>query len=144
MINYYQILDAKKTNNKDIILKKYNKKILKYKNLPFLNSEQREEVRNLKVALYILSNMELKMLYDNYLDIQNNKVKSSDINNIQNLEINQNDNINLSDNIHDKYTSLKKLETKDKDKNNQYLTDRLFSIKVNQNLNYENEVKLRS
>jgi DnaJ-class molecular chaperone len=128
MVNYYQILDAKKTNNRDIILKKYNKKILKYKNLPFLNSEQREEVRNLKVALYILSNMELKMLYDNYLDIQNNKVEIND----------------QTDNIHDKYTSLKKLETKDKDKNNEYLTDRLFSIKVNQNLNYENEVKLRS
>jgi DnaJ-class molecular chaperone len=128
MVNYYQILDAKKTNNRDIILKKYNKKILKYKNLPFLNSEQREEVRNLKVALYILSNMELKMLYDNYLDIQNNKVDIND----------------QTDNIHDKYTSLKKLETKDKDKNNEYLTDRLFSIKVNQNLNYENEVKLRS
>ena len=122
MINYYQILDVKKNNNKDEILKKYNKKILKYKNLPFLNSEQKEEVRNLKVALYILSNDELKDLYDNYM---------------LSLKVIEND-------MHDKYVSLKKLENNDKDKHNQYLTDRLFSIKVNQNLNYENEAKLRS
>jgi DnaJ-class molecular chaperone len=127
MINYYQILDAKKSNSKEDILKKYNKKIIKYKNLPFLNSEQKEEVHNLKVALHILSNLELKDLYDNYIE------------NIDNLQSKNSDN-----DMHDKYTSLKKIETKDKDKNNQYLTDRLFSIKVNKNLNYENEAKLRS
>jgi DnaJ-class molecular chaperone len=130
MINYYQILDVKKTDDRDYIIKKYNKKILKYKNLPFLSSEQKEDVKNLKTALYILSNEELKILYDNYLKALKKQEKELDSD-------------NLNDNLGDKYVSLKKKELKDKD--NKYLSDRLFSITINQSDNfYENEARLRS
>jgi DnaJ-class molecular chaperone len=128
MINYYQILDVKKTDDQEYINKKYNKKILKYKNLPFLNSEQKEDVKNLKIAVYILTNEELKNLYDNYL---------------KSLKINNDDKSDNFDNFSDKYVSLKKKELKDVD--NKYLSDRLFSIPINQNSNFfENEARLRS
>jgi DnaJ-class molecular chaperone len=130
MINYYQILDVKKSDNLDKITKKYNKKIMKFKNLPFLSSEQKDQVRNLKIALYILSNNELKKLYDNYLDSLTITKVESEVEDIQNY------------NMTDKYVSLNKKDMKDKD--NKYLTDRLFSIKVNQNLNLDNESRLRS
>ena len=133
MINYYKILDVKKTDDEDYIIKKYNKKILKYKNLPFLNSEQKEEVKNLKTALYILSNEELKILYDNYLRNEKDNLKNN----------NNNDENKIDENITNKYNNLKKNELKDKD--NKYLSDRLFSITVNKSSNlFEDETKLRS
>lgn len=136
MINYYKILDVKKTDDEDYILKKYKKKILKYKNLPFLNSDQKEEVKNLKTALYILSNEELKILYDNYLRNEKDNLKNNNNNNKTDENI-------TNENITNKYNNLKKNELKDQD--NKYLSDRLFSITVNQSSNlFEDETKLRS
>ncbi len=78
---YYQILGVKyDASNKDIY-ESYNNKIKKYAFLPFLNESQKTEIKELKKAKFILSNLEYKKIYDsiiiNELD-ERKKLKEKD------------------------------------------------------------------
>jgi DnaJ-class molecular chaperone len=61
---YYKILDLNNTASKDKIINSYNSKIKKFTGLPFLNNSQETEVKELKRALAVLTNKELRELYD--------------------------------------------------------------------------------
>jgi curved DNA-binding protein CbpA len=60
VINYYQILEVKYDATEKEINDAYKNKIKKYFNLPFLNENQKVDVKELKKAKFIFSNNELK------------------------------------------------------------------------------------
>ena len=64
---YYKILELKYDTSEKEIYDSYNNKIKKYLNLHFLNETQKNEVKELKKAKFILSNSELKRQYDNII-----------------------------------------------------------------------------
>ena len=64
---YYIILELKYDTSEKEIYDSYNNKIKKYLNLPFLNETQKNEVKELKKAKFILSNSELRKQYDNII-----------------------------------------------------------------------------
>jgi DnaJ-class molecular chaperone len=61
---YYKILDLGKGSTNEDVYKAYNTKIEKYRNLPYLNSSQKAEVKELKKAKFVLSNQEFRKMYD--------------------------------------------------------------------------------
>jgi DnaJ-class molecular chaperone len=61
---YYKILDLDMNTNTDLIYKAYHEKIEKYRNLPYFNSQQKREVKELKRAKCVLTNSELRAAYD--------------------------------------------------------------------------------
>ena len=61
---YYKILDLDNNATKEEINKAYNSKIQKYIGLPFLNHTQETEVKELKRSLAVLTNNELRQIYD--------------------------------------------------------------------------------
>jgi len=64
---YYKILELKYDTSEKEIYYSYNNKIKKYLNLPFLNETQKNEVKELKKAKFILSNSELRKKYNNII-----------------------------------------------------------------------------
>ena len=64
---YYKILELKYDTSEKEIYDSYNNKIKKYLNLPFLNETQKNEVKELKKAKFILCNSELRRQYDNII-----------------------------------------------------------------------------
>lgn len=78
---YYQILELKYNATEKEIIESYNNKIKKYFNLPFLNENQKVEIKELKKAKFILSNTDLREKYDSIIfqEIEeNNKLKEKD------------------------------------------------------------------
>lgn len=78
---YYQILELKYNATEKEINESYNNKIKKYFNLPFLNENQKVEIKELKKAKFILSNTDLREKYDSIIfqEIEeNNKLKEKD------------------------------------------------------------------
>jgi len=61
---YYKILELSLDAKIEHIYAAYNSKIEKYRNLPFLNTNQKAEVKELKKAKYVLSNDEFRKIYD--------------------------------------------------------------------------------
>jgi DnaJ-class molecular chaperone len=78
---YYQILELKYNATETEINESYNNKIKKYLNLPFLNDNQKVEIKELKKAKFILGNTDLREKYDSIIfqEIEeNNKIKEKD------------------------------------------------------------------
>ena len=78
---YYQILELKYNATEKEINESYNNKIKKYLNLPFLNDNQKVEIKELKKAKFILGNTNLREKYDSIIfqEIEeNNKIKEKD------------------------------------------------------------------
>ena len=65
--DYYKLLNIDNPNDIDLLLNRCNQKLSSFKHLPFLNSNQQNEVKELKKAKYIINNKELKIIYDNIL-----------------------------------------------------------------------------
>ena len=61
---YYKILELPFDAKVEHIYAAYNSKIEKYRNLPFLNTSQKAEVKELKKAKFVLSNDEFRKIYD--------------------------------------------------------------------------------
>lgn len=79
---YYQILELKYDATEKEINDAYTNKIKKYFNLPFLNENQKIEIKELKKAKFLLSNNDLRKKYDSIIfqEIEeNNKLKEKDI-----------------------------------------------------------------
>ena len=72
---YYKILDLEYDASIENIYDSYNTKIAKYRNLPFLNNSQKVEVKELKKAKYVLSNTELRKIYDLAIHNKNTEIK---------------------------------------------------------------------
>jgi DnaJ-class molecular chaperone len=64
---YYKILDVNYDAEIEEVSEAYSNKIKKYSKLPFLNENQKTEVKELKKAYYILSNNDLRKVYDNII-----------------------------------------------------------------------------
>lgn len=61
---YYKILDLPYDSSEKQVNEAYNNKIKKYINLPFLNETQKTEVKELKKAKFVLTNTDLRKIYD--------------------------------------------------------------------------------
>ena len=64
---YYKILEVNYDAENNEIKEAYSNKIKKYSNLPFLNENQKSEIKELKKAYYVLSNDNLRKVYDNII-----------------------------------------------------------------------------
>jgi DnaJ-class molecular chaperone len=64
---YYKILNVNYDAEIEEVIEAYSNKIKKYSKLPFLNENQKTEVKELKKAYYILSNNDLRKVYDNII-----------------------------------------------------------------------------
>jgi DnaJ-class molecular chaperone len=64
---YYKILDVNYDAGNEEVSEAYSNKIKNYSNLPFLNETQKTEIKELKKAYYILSNNDLRKVYDNII-----------------------------------------------------------------------------
>jgi len=76
---YYKILELPLDAKVEHIYAAYNSKIEKYRNLPFLNTAQKAEVKELKKAKFVLSNDEFRKIYDSSIskkNVQITKMKS--------------------------------------------------------------------
>ena len=63
---YYKILDLNNNATKQDVINAYTTKIKKYSGLPFLDVNQEAEVKELKKAHAVLTNTELRHIYDAY------------------------------------------------------------------------------
>lgn len=72
MENFYKLFNISTTSSITEIMAAYQQNISKYNNLPFINDEQSKKIKELKKGLYILTNSNLKKLYDDKLNSQNN------------------------------------------------------------------------
>jgi len=61
---YYKILDLEYNATIKEVYEAYSKKIKKYRNLTFFNNTQKNEVKELKKAKFILTNEELRKVLD--------------------------------------------------------------------------------
>ena len=72
---YYKILELNKDATNKQIYESYTAKIEKYRDLPFLDTTQKVEVKELKKAKFILTNEELRKKYDEVINIKNEETK---------------------------------------------------------------------
>ncbi len=162
MEDYYKILGIQYNASNTDISNSFNLKMVEYKCLPFLTDKDKQIIKNLKKAFFVLSNEEYKKTYDNSLKITNNNLTqtTNNFNNfnqisgvesgnyyswtseissqpIQNNNINQStNNINqTNNNINYIGTSNTGTGTKKQLFNHSYISDRIFSLNGNSNGN---------
>ncbi len=79
---YYKLLEINYDAPLNEINNSYSQKIKKYLYLPFLTDTQKNEIKELKKAKYILLNPDLKKIYDSVICThfnENNKIKENKI-----------------------------------------------------------------
>ncbi len=74
MEDYYKILGIQYNASNTDISNSFNLKMIEYKCLPFLTDKDKQIIKNLKKAFFVLSNEEYKKTYDNSLKITNNNL----------------------------------------------------------------------
>ena len=81
MKDYYKILnvDVNATNNE--IKNCYKEHISRFNGLPFLTQKMTEEIKELKIAYYILGNEERRNLYDSRFKPKRTIYQNSETNN---------------------------------------------------------------
>lgn len=75
--NYYEIFEIPYSASTRQIILAYENKITKFNNLTMLNQEQINEIKLLKVGLYVLVNNELRNNYNKILGIKNTQEQVS-------------------------------------------------------------------
>jgi hypothetical protein len=143
-INYYKLIgidiNDENINNIELIINLCNKKLLSYKYLPFLNSNQQLEFKELQKAKYIFMNKELKNKYDNIIfkkHIKQNThtntntfeaYQDSNLDNLFSLNTNSSHSSHFSNSTNNN-TNLDNSNSKKKEKiNNNLVGDRIFSM----------------
>jgi hypothetical protein len=95
LYNFYELFDIINTASTKQIIKAYQNKIMNYNNT--LSPDQINEIKIYKIGLYILMNIELRIIYDNILNNQMKQNIVSTINpedtDINNLHASLNDQI---------------------------------------------------
>ena len=70
--NFYKLLELQSSASRKEIILGYQNKIIKFNNIPRLSNDQINDIKMLKIALYVLLNNKLKQKYDNF--IQSEKI----------------------------------------------------------------------
>lgn len=91
MINYYNILGLKNFNTKNID-KLYEKKLDKFRNLPFYTEKNKKDIYIIKEAYYVLNQPALKDIFDESLRKISMNEKMTKLSNINRKSIRDNDN----------------------------------------------------
>jgi DnaJ-class molecular chaperone len=82
MEDYYKILDINQDSKIEDIKEVYNFKLSRYKDLPFLTEQMKTDIKQLKIAEYLLFDEDRRNKYDNILNkknkYQNNSTKICD------------------------------------------------------------------
>ena len=161
MDDYYKILGIQYNASITDISNSFNLKIFEYKALPFLTDKDKQSIKNLKKAFFVLSNDEYKKTYDNSLKQQNNQVPNQQINQKYNQisgiesgnyfswtsEISSQPNTNTNNTNNTGTvgtTSNTGTGTKKQLFNHSYISDRIFSLTGNNtNYNVSNSETLR-
>ena len=78
MKNYYKIFDISKTATDAEISEIYKFKVSQFFHLPFLTSQMKEDIKELKIGMYILLNKERREKYNIILDKDNTDKKYID------------------------------------------------------------------
>ena len=76
MENYYKILNLSENCSNKEILEAYKFQISRFQNLPFLTNQMKEDIKKLKICLYILNDPKKRKVYDKIIN-KNNKVYES-------------------------------------------------------------------
>ena len=145
-INYYKLIgidiNKEDINDIELIINLCNKKLSSYKYLPFLNSNQQLEYKELQKAKYIFMNEELKNKYDNIIFKKYVKqnihthtktntfeaYQDSNLDNLFSLNVKDSQSSNSSNNTHNN-TNSDNTNSKKKEKiNNNLVGDRIFSM----------------
>ena len=80
MENYYKILNITQDAHIEDILESYNFKLSRYKDLPFLTDQMKFDIKQLKIAEYILFDENRRNQYNMILNKQNiNHLNSTQI-----------------------------------------------------------------
>ena len=90
MKDYYKILNVNTNSSIKDIKKSYKEHISRFNGLPFLTNKMIKEIKELKIAYYILGNLERKHLYDNRFKPKKTIYQRSENNNdfLENTKIN--------------------------------------------------------
>ena len=90
MKDYYNLLNVNINSSKDEIKKSYKSHISRFNGLPFLTEKMIIEIKELKIAYYILGNEDNRKLYDNRLKPKTTIYQNSESNNdfLENTKIN--------------------------------------------------------
>jgi DnaJ-class molecular chaperone len=76
MENFYKIFNISTMCSLTEIMAAYQQNISKYNNLPFISDENAKKIKELKKGLYILTNPNLKKIYDDKLNnLEVNEIK---------------------------------------------------------------------
>jgi DnaJ-class molecular chaperone len=67
MENFYKLFNISTSSSLTEIMAAYQRNISKYNNLPFITDDQSKKIKDLKKGLYILTNPNLKKIYDEKL-----------------------------------------------------------------------------
>ena len=86
MEDYYKILGIQYNASITDISNSFNLKMIDYKCLPFITDKDKQSIKNLKKAFFVLSNDEYKKTYDNSLKQQAPKKEVKEIKQISGIE----------------------------------------------------------
>ena len=134
MENYYELLDVDIGATNREIKRAYRKKVVRFNNRQ-MNDNEKEYVKRLKKALYILVDSELRKLYNKkIIDLNNNQKNnvSENFNLMKKDEFSNNNNKNKS--IHDRIFDLQDLYNL-KPKNIEYENQFLDNVRKNSQQN---------
>ena len=90
MKDYYEILNVNTNTSIQEIKKSYKEHMSRFNGLPFLTNKMIKEIKELKIAYYIIGNSERKHLYDNRFKPKKTIYQRSENNNdfLENTKIN--------------------------------------------------------
>lgn len=140
MEDYYKILGIQYNASIADISNSFNLKMIDYKCLPFITDKDKQSIKNLKKAFFVLSNDEYKKTYDNSLKQQGVKKEIKQISGIESgtyfswtSEINPT-NSTISKPVGTiESTGTTGTGTKKQLFNHSYISDRIFSLHGNNN-----------
>jgi hypothetical protein len=96
MITYYDVLNVSPIDDNDTIYNNYYELISNYNN-PVLSDKEKSEIKFIKMALYVLTNENLKNKYNYYIYKEQNKKENSLKDFKQSVDNNNDVNNNIND-----------------------------------------------
>jgi DnaJ-class molecular chaperone len=146
MTNYYDLLEINTDASNEQIISSYKIKITRYNNMSKLSEDNINEIKELKKAIYVLTNNNLKILYNNKLHkkkLDNNILDNNKLNNLRSFNYDNTQNtesVVASANSYDNEENLdsmfvsimndntEKIDTKKDKVDSSSLGNRIFSL----------------
>jgi hypothetical protein len=130
--NYYDLFEIPYSASPKQIILAYENKITKFNNLSMLNQEQINEIKLLKVGLFILINYELRNNYNKIIGIKNQPKKFSETNEPVAGNQNMPDSLDSLFNVDNTWMKSNEVKTDNLSRKNKngsnILGDRIFSL----------------